>query len=357
MFIAKAGKWTAIMSITLSLFTGSLVISSNQALAADCSSGYVALTFDDGPNPSNTKALLSALKQNGLRATLFNLGQNAQNNPSLVRDQQAAGMWIGNHSWSHPHMTQLSTSQMSSEITRTQQTIQSITGTAPKLFRPPYGETNATLKSIETQNGLTEVLWNVDSQDWNGASTAQIVAAAGKLKNGDVILMHDQYQTTLQAIPQIAQNLKNRNLCSGMISPSNGRAVAPDGGNGETPPNKGTKVEAENMTKGGQYTSNISSPFNGVALYSNNDSVKFTQNFTSGTHSFSLRGASNNSNMAKVDLKIGGQTKGTFYFGGSSPAVYTLNNVSHGTGNQEIELVVTADDGTWDAYIDYLEII
>jgi hypothetical protein len=169
--------------------------------------------------------------------------------------------------------------------------------------------------------------------------------------------MHDQYQTTLQAIPQIAQNLKNRNLCSGMISPSNGRAVAPDGGNGETPPNKGTKVEAENMTKGGQYTSNISSPFNGVALYSNNDSVKFTQNFTSGTHSFSLRGASNNSNMAKVDLKIGGQTKGTFYFGGSSPAVYTLNNVSHGTGNQEIELVVTADDGTWDAYIDYLEII
>ncbi|MDR6777451.1 peptidoglycan/xylan/chitin deacetylase (PgdA/CDA1 family) [Paenibacillus peoriae] len=333
------------------------MISSNQALAADCSSGYVALTFDDGPNPSNTKSLLSALKQNGLRATLFNLGQNVQNNPSLVRDQQAAGMWIGNHSWSHPHMTQLSTSQMSSEITRTQQTIQSITGTAPKLFRPPYGETNATLKSIETQNGLTEVLWNVDSQDWNGASTAQIVAAAGKLKNGDVILMHDQYQTTLQAIPQIAQNLKNRNLCSGMISPSNGQAVAPDGGNGETPPNKGTKVEAENMTKGGQYTSNISSPFNGVALYSNNDSVKFTQNFTSGTHSFSLRGASNNSNMAKVDLKIGGQTKGTFYFGGSSPAVYTLNNVSHGTGNQEIELVVTADDGTWDAYIDYLEII
>ncbi|KAF6566057.1 polysaccharide deacetylase family protein [Paenibacillus sp. EKM202P] len=357
MSIAKLGKWTAIMSITVSLFTGSLVISNNQAHAADCSNGYVALTFDDGPNPSNTRALLSALKQNGLRATLFNLGQNAQNNSSLVREQQAAGMWIGNHSWSHPHMTQLSASQMSSEITRTQQTIQSITGTAPKLFRPPYGETNGTLRSIENQNGLTEVLWNVDSQDWNGASTAQIVAAASRLKNGDVILMHDQYQTTLQAIPQIAQNLKNRNLCSGMISPSNGRAVAPDGKNNETPPNTSTKIEAVNMTKSGQYTSNISSPFNGVALYTNNDSVKFTQNFTSGTHSFSLRGASNNSNMAKVDLKIGGQTKGTFYFGGSSPAVYTLKNVNHGTGNQKIELVVTADDGTWDAYLDYLEII
>ncbi|TKH41421.1 xylanase deacetylase [Paenibacillus terrae] len=356
MFKVKTGKWVAIGSLIVSVFMGSLVMSDDEALAADCSNGYVALTYDDGPNPNTTTTLLNALKQNGLRATFFNIGQNSQNYPSLVRDQQGAGMWIGNHSWSHPYMTQLSTSQMSSEITRTQQTLKSITGTAPKLFRPPYGDTNATLKSIETQNGLTEVLWNVDSQDWNGATTAQIVAAVGKMKNGDVILMHDQYQTTLQAVPQIAQNLKNRNLCSGMISPSTGRAVAPDGGSTGSGPSIGTKMEAENMAKSGQYTTNISSPFSGVALYANNDSLKYTQYFENGTHNFSLRGASNNSNMARVDLKIGGQTKGTFYFGGSSPAVYTLNNVSHGTGNQEIELVVTADDGTWDAYIDYLEI-
>lgn len=133
--------------------------------------------------------------------------------------------------------------------------------------------------------------------------------------------------------------------------------IGGSGGTTPTPsPSTGTKKESESMTKSGQYTSNISSPFSGVALYANNDSVKYTQYFESGTHNFSLRGASNNSNMARVDLKIGGQTKGTFYFGGSNPAVYTLNNVSHGTGNQEIELVVTADDGTWDAYIDYLEI-
>lgn len=129
------------------------------------------------------------------------------------------------------------------------------------------------------------------------------------------------------------------------------------GGGGTTPqPGTGSKVEAESMTKSGQYTGNINSPFNGVALYANGDSVKFNHNFTTGTNNFSLRGASNNSNMARVDLKIGGQTKGTFYFGGSSPAVYTLNNVSHGTGNQEVELVVTADNGTWDAFLDYLEI-
>ncbi|MCR8656505.1 polysaccharide deacetylase family protein [Paenibacillus endoradicis] len=355
MFKSKIFKVVAVLSLFGTLFSNPLM---PNAIAADanCPNGYVGLTFDDGPNASNTTNLLNALKQAGLRATMFNLGQNAQNYPSLVQAQVAAGMWVGNHSYTHPHMTTLSSTQMSSEITRTQQAIQSATGTAPKLFRPPYGETNATLKSIESQNGLTEVLWNVDSQDWNGATTAQIVAAVGQLQNGDVILMHDQYQTTLQAIPQISQNLKNRGLCSGMISTSTGRAVAPDGGSGTTPPGTVTKVEVESMTKGGQYTGNISSPFSGVALYANNDLVKYTQNFTTSTHNFSLRGASNNSNMAKVDLKIGGQTKGTFYFGGSNPAVYTINNVSHGTGNQEIQLVVTTDNGTWDAYIDYLEI-
>ncbi|MFC9708165.1 polysaccharide deacetylase family protein [Paenibacillus sp. NPDC056933] len=353
MFKAKLIK--AVMSIAL-FGTFFSIPAVPDALAADasCPNGYVGLTFDDGPS-GNTTNILNALKQAGLRATMFNVGQNAQNNKSLVSAQAAAGMWIGNHSYTHPNMTNLNSSQMSSEITRTQQTIQSVTGTSPTLFRPPYGATNATLKSVVSQNGLKEVLWNVDSQDWNGASAAQIVAAVNTMQSGDVILMHDQYQTTLQAIPQIAQNLKNRGLCSGMISSTTGRAVAPDGGT-TNPPNTGTKVEAENMTKGGQYTGNISSPFNGVVLYANNDLVKYTQYFASGTHNFSLRGASSNSNMARVDLKIGGQTKGTFYFGGNSPAVYTLNNVSHGTGNQEIQLVVTADDGTWDVYMDYLEI-
>lgn len=118
----------------------------------------------------------------------------------------------------------------------------------------------------------------------------------------------------------------------------------------------GTKVECEKMTKSGQYTGNISSPFNGVALYANNDSVKYTQYFANGTHDFTLRACSNNNNMARVDLKIGGQTKGTFYYGDNYPAEYTIKNVSHGTGNQTVELVVTADNGQWDAYLDYLKI-
>ncbi len=198
--------------------------------AATCN-GYVGLSFDDGPTPGNTTNLLNALTSNGLRATMFNEGQNVQPNPSLVQAEKAAGMWIGNHTWDHPHMTTLSSSQMSSEISRTQQAIQQVTGTAPKLFRPPYGETNATLKSVEAQFGLTEILWDVDSQDWNGASTAAIVQANARLTNGQVILMHDWPANTVAAIPQIAAGLRSRGLCAGMISPSTGRAVAPDGSN------------------------------------------------------------------------------------------------------------------------------
>ncbi|MGW4403969.1 polysaccharide deacetylase family protein [Nonomuraea sp. NPDC004702] len=204
--------------------------------AADCSGGYVGLTYDDGPNPATTSSLLNALTANGLRATMFNVGQNAQNNQALVRAQQNAGMWIGNHSWTHPHLTQLSAAQMQSELQRTQQAIQQATGAAPRLFRPPYGETNATLRWVEQQLGLTEIIWDVDSQDWNGASTAQIVQAAGRLQNGQVILMHDNYATTIAAIPQIAANLRARNMCAGMISPATGRAVAPDGSGPTTPP-------------------------------------------------------------------------------------------------------------------------
>ncbi|MFB9601097.1 polysaccharide deacetylase family protein, partial [Saccharothrix longispora] len=191
----------------------------------NCPNGYVGLTYDDGPGGTTTQ-LINALRSANLRATFFNQGNKVGGNTALVQAQRQVG-WVGNHSWSHPHMTQLSQAQMTSEISQTQQALQQATGEAPKLFRPPYGETNATLKSVQAQFGLTEVLWSVDSQDWNGASTAAIVQAASTLQNGGVILMHDGYQTTVNAIPQIAANLASRGLCAGMISPSTGRAVAP----------------------------------------------------------------------------------------------------------------------------------
>ncbi|MFI6879979.1 polysaccharide deacetylase family protein [Streptomyces sp. NPDC050400] len=195
------------------------------ARAAACG-GYVGLTFDDGPAGS-TPALLTALRQNGLRATMFNQGQYAAADPAQVRAQVAAGMWVGNHSYTHPHLTQLGQAQIDSEISRTQQAIAAGGGGTPRLFRPPYGETNATVRSVAAKYGLTQIIWDVDSQDWNGASTDAIVQAAARLTDGQVILMHDWPANTRAAIPRIAQGLAARGLCAGMISPQTGRAVAP----------------------------------------------------------------------------------------------------------------------------------
>jgi endo-1,4-beta-xylanase len=205
---------------------------SSPPAGTDCRNGYVGLTYDDGPG-GNTTTLLNALRSNGARATMFNIGQNAASNPSLVAAQVSAGMWVANHSYTHPHMLTLSAAEMSSELSRTQSAIQAAGGGTPTLFRPPYGETNATLQNAASALGLRTVTWDVDSQDWNGASTAQIVQAASTLTNGQLILMHDQYATTVAAIPQIMSGLRSRGLCPGMISASTGRAVAPGG---TTPP-------------------------------------------------------------------------------------------------------------------------
>jgi len=118
----------------------------------------------------------------------------------------------------------------------------------------------------------------------------------------------------------------------------------------------GTTVQCEDMKISGQYAGKINSPFSGVALYANNDSVSYNQYFGYDRHNFSLRACSNNNNLAKIDLYIGGEYKGTFYYGDGYPATYTIKNVQHGLGDQEVKLIVTTDDGTWDGYIDFLEI-
>jgi len=196
--------------------------------------GYVGITFDDGPT-SNTTTLINLLKQNNLTpVTWFNQGNNVASNPSLLAQERTVGE-VQNHSYTHPHMTGYSYQQVYDELNRTNQAIQNTGAPKPTLFRPPYGDTNSTIQQAAQALGLRIVTWDVDSQDWNGASAAAIVSANNQLQNGQVILMHDgSYTNTNSAIAQIASNLRARGLCPGRIDPSTGRAVAPSstgGGN------------------------------------------------------------------------------------------------------------------------------
>ncbi|GAA2764715.1 hypothetical protein GCM10010103_37560 [Streptomyces paradoxus] len=221
-----AKRALALLATAAALTTTATTASTAAPAHTTACTGYVGLTFDDGPSGTTTR-LIDALRRNGLRATMFNQGRYAAANPALVRAQVAAGMWIANHSYTHPHLTRLSQAQIDSEISRTQQAISNAGGGTPKLFRPPYGETNATVKSVAARHGLTEIIWHVDSQDWNGASTDAIVQSTARLTNGQVILLHDGPANTLAAVPRIAQTLASRGLCPGTISPRTGLAVAP----------------------------------------------------------------------------------------------------------------------------------
>lgn len=188
--------------------------------------GHYALTFDDGPCDGSTDALLQALDAVGAVATMFNLGSRAHRHPTLVRDQVAAGHSVGNHTRSHFRLPLLSDDEVRRELASTQRTVQVLTGRLPTLFRPPYGDTDERVAAAASEHGLTEVLWTVDSRDWAGASADEIVAAAQTLEPGGVLLLHDGYDTTIEAVPRIVTTLAQRGLAPGVVCQLTGQAIA-----------------------------------------------------------------------------------------------------------------------------------
>lgn len=183
-----------------------------------CRNGFVGLTYDDGPNPASTTQLLSELRAGHARATFFIWGQHAMQNPGLLRDEARAGMWIGNHTFTHPNLPQIGEPAAYEEIASTQTTIFQILHRMPTLFREPFGAVSDSERTDQASLGLLEVLWTVDSRDWAGASVDDIVAAADTLQPGGIILMHDGgIQNTVDALPIILSHLAARGLCPGKI--------------------------------------------------------------------------------------------------------------------------------------------
>ncbi|MGN0169881.1 MAG: polysaccharide deacetylase family protein [Lachnospiraceae bacterium] len=167
----------------------------------------VALTFDDGPHEKITPKVLDILKEEGVQATFFLMGEKVEECPKLVKRMVKEGHAVGNHTYSHVDLSSLSTQQAKEEIEHAQEIIEKITGEAPILLRPPFGK----VRENEVPKELLEIEWNVDTLDWTGSSAGQILNRVQKqLKPGAIILMHDQYQGTVEALRDLIRQVRQQ---------------------------------------------------------------------------------------------------------------------------------------------------
>ena len=170
----------------------------------------LAITFDDGPNPTITPRLLKLLQGNNARATFFLIGRVAQGCPALVREMAAGGHAIGNHTETHPNLFWLGRAQIRDELRRCNDVIQSSTGRPAKWFRPPFGMRNPWLSGVAKELGLRVVMWTLIPGDWRHDKSSEwlihrMEPLAERTKkrlrdsqspvgrNGEILCLHDGF--------------------------------------------------------------------------------------------------------------------------------------------------------------------
>ncbi|WRS26242.1 polysaccharide deacetylase family protein [Oscillospiraceae bacterium MB08-C2-2] len=167
----------------------------------------LALTFDDGPSAS-TARILSLLEQNGARATFFVIGNSVQNRAEVIRQIVEQGSEVANHTWNHLELTRLSEEEMKQEVQSTNDLVEKITGVRPIFLRPPYGSFNAQVKQNAANMGIPMVKWSVDTLDWESQNAKKVHDAIMRdAKNGSIILCHDLYSSTGEAMETVIPEL------------------------------------------------------------------------------------------------------------------------------------------------------
>lgn len=173
----------------------------------DTSRPMVALTYDDGPS-QYTPEILSVLRQYNSVATFFVVGNRVSSYSDTVRSAYQMGCEIGNHTYSHQVLTKVGVSTIQSQIGATNSAVQNVTGVSPVVMRPPGGGQNDTVRSAVS---MPLIMWSIDTLDWktkNAASTQN--AVLGKVRDGDIVLMHDLYSQTAAASRIIIPELVRR---------------------------------------------------------------------------------------------------------------------------------------------------
>ena len=168
----------------------------------------IALTFDDGPHPVYTEMLLDGLKERGVKASFFVLGKNAEIYPELVSRLQEEGHLIGNHTYSHIQLTKRNAEKFEEELLQTAKLLQDITGQGIQYVRPPYGAWD---KTYEKKWNMLPILWNIDPKDWK-CNSADLIArrVIAKAEDHGIILLHDEYESSVLAAFQIIDELKKQ---------------------------------------------------------------------------------------------------------------------------------------------------
>lgn len=201
---AAGGAWNPTMNVP----RGG-VGNANSYSRVAISQPIVALTFDDGPHPSNTPRLLDMLRQRNIKATFYVVGSNAQRYPDILRRMVAEGHEIANHTWNHSYISKLSNEGIRKELVSSHQAIVAATGVPPRTFRPPYGAITAAQKQwIKQEFGYPSIMWSVDPEDWKrpGVSvvTNRILSQTGP---GGIILVHDIHAPSIDAMPATLDGL------------------------------------------------------------------------------------------------------------------------------------------------------
>jgi peptidoglycan/xylan/chitin deacetylase (PgdA/CDA1 family) len=182
----------------------------------------VALTFDDGPHPSGTPAVLGALERGGARATFFLVGEQVRRDPSLAREIVAAGHAVALHGDRHRCQLRLTPAMLDDDLARVAATVAEATDVAPTLYRPPYGVFSAAGLALVRRRGWRDLLWSRWGCDWRARTTSAAIArrATRDLSAGDVILLHDadtysaagSWRRTAQALPAVLEAVERAGL-------------------------------------------------------------------------------------------------------------------------------------------------
>ena len=170
----------------------------------------IALTFDDGPSTAWTPALLDGLKERGVKATFFLIGENADKNPEIVKRMAEEGHLIGNHTYHHVELTKVSENEARLELADTSAVIVRITGKEPEYMRPPFG---AWQRKLEQEIQMLPVLWTIDPLDWTTENQDEIVnKVVTEAEENDIILLHDCYKSSIEAGLRIVDILQEEGV-------------------------------------------------------------------------------------------------------------------------------------------------